>query len=98
MTMDINKASVKQLATLPGIGTKFAEIIVSKRAKKGTVTIDDFHDYPTLQTKLNELAEKNLISLDYAESLLSDPSSTDSGQTTLSKPQDEITRPNGHVD
>ena len=68
MTIDINKASVKELTTLPGIGVKFAQIIVSKREELGSlITIDIFHDNPTLQTKLNELVEKKLLIIEYIE-------------------------------
>ena len=61
MAININSASVKELTTLPGIGVKFAQIIVSKREELGTISTDTFHDNPSLQTKLNELAEKGLI-------------------------------------
>ena len=36
------------------------------RGKKGAVTIDDFHETPNLHSKLNELAEKELIIIDYS--------------------------------
>ena len=65
MAVSINEASLTELTTLPGIGAKFAQIIVSMREKKGAVTIDDFHETPNLQSKLNELAEKELLNIDY---------------------------------
>lgn len=95
MAININKASIKQLTTLPGIGTKFAETIVSLRSKKGYVIIDDFHDTPTLQTKLHELHEKGLILIEYSADLSSDKGSNGSDQETKPKyskePMDPIT-------
>ena len=67
MAIHLNKASTKELATLPGIGIKYAQIITSTLAEKGNVTIDDFHDTPTLQSKLHELAEKGLLILEYSK-------------------------------
>lgn len=59
MAININQASVKDMTTLPVIGTKFAQIIVCINQELGSVvTIDAFHDNLALQTKLNELAER----------------------------------------
>ena len=85
MAVNINQAFTKQLVTLPGIGTKFADTIVSLRTKKGTVRIDDFHEFPALQTKLNELNEKGLISIEYAANLPSDQPPNGSEQATPPK-------------
>ena len=63
--MNINKASLKELTTLPGIGTKYAQTIVSMKELKGTIVIDDFHETPALQTKLHELSEKKLVSSEH---------------------------------
>ena len=80
MAININSASVKELTTLPGIGVKFAQIIVSKREELGTISIDTIHDNPSLQTKLNELAEKGLIILKYIEKPLTDPKADPTAQ------------------
>ena len=93
MATDINKASVKQLTTLPGIGAKFAEIVVSIRSKKGNVIIDDFKEFPALQTKLNELNEKGLILIDYIANLSSDLPTNGSGNTDLPTKQMESKDP-----
>ena len=80
MAINIHSASVKELTTLPGIGVKFAQIIVSKREKLGLLTIENFHDNPALQTKLNELAEKGLLILKYTEVPQTDPKADPNAQ------------------
>ena len=93
MAVNINQAFTKQLVTLPGIGTKFADTIVSLRTKKGTVQIDDFHEFPALQTKLNELDEKGLISIEYAANVPSDQPPNGSEQATPPKHKDTTIDP-----
>lgn len=56
--------SVKDLTALPGIGVKFALVIISVKEIKGVVKLDNLQETPLLQRILHELLEKKLITMD----------------------------------
>ena len=72
--LDINQATAEELMEVRDIGSAYSSAIYAKRKAQGSVTLDDFHDDPRLQTVLHRLVQDGILTFgDYEEDNGDDP-------------------------